>query len=89
MVKKILKFYADWCGPCKVMAKHFADVDLSNIEFVNVNIDDDANEELVNLYKIRNIPVSIFLDENNEILERVVGIITPSQIQAIIDKYGK
>ena len=68
-MKKILRFTASWCQPCKVMAE--------NLERANVNmpievIDIDVNDELANEYGIRSVPCLVMLDENIEV-KRLVG----------------
>lgn len=88
MVNKILKFYADWCGPCKVMTQNLKGANLTNVELVEVDADDDKNQELVSYHNIRNLPTTMFLDENDNILERVTGILPTSKINEIISKYA-
>ena len=82
-VSKILKFSGSWCGPCRVLKNT-----LSNFIRVPVEeIDVDENQEECIKYKIRTIPVLVYLDENGEELERTVGLQTLDQINAIIDKH--
>ena len=60
---KILKFSADWCMPCKVLNKKLED--FTDCEVVKYDVD-DVDEELLEKYRIRNIPVTILGDENEE-----------------------
>ena len=57
---KVIKFYADWCGPCKMMAPIFEEVqkDFSAVDFISVNIDDDV-DGLAELYVVKSIPTFI------------------------------
>ncbi len=67
-MKKVIKFYADWCGPCRVYAKTFDKVSKelnSDIEFVNVNIEADT-EQLSKEYKVTGIPLTVVISENGE-----------------------
>lgn len=77
---KILKFGADWCMPCKVLNKKLED--FTDCEVVKYDVD-DADEELLKKFKIRNIPVTILLDENEEEIQRWVGLFN---LQEITDK---
>lgn len=76
-MKRILRFTASWCGPCKSLAQ--------NLEIVNLNmpievIDIDVHPELAQEYGIRGVPTLVMLEENNEV-KRVVGSKTVNQLQ--------
>jgi|TARA_B110000879_G_scaffold117454_1_gene156235 thiol-disulfide isomerase/thioredoxin len=60
--KKVIKFYANWCGPCKIYAKTWDKVaeELSSdtVEFLNINVEEDTTG-LAAKYKIRSIPLTV------------------------------
>jgi thioredoxin 1 len=60
---KILKFYSQTCGPCKQQGRILEE--LEGVDIVNVDINDDANADLLDEYKIRSIPTLVILDDNN------------------------
>jgi thioredoxin 1 len=61
---KVLKFYADWCGPCKTYAPVFDKVmSESNVEYENINVDKDTTG-LAAKYKVRSIPLTVFINED-------------------------
>ena len=74
---KILKFSADWCMPCKVLNKKLED--FTDCEVVKYDVD-DVDEEIIKKYRIRNIPVTILLDENEEEIQRWVGVFDVNEI---------
>jgi thiol-disulfide isomerase/thioredoxin len=80
MITKIEKFGAHWCSPCKQLDKTLDKV--TNINIIKYDIDD--NEELATEKNIRNVPVLIFYNENNEEVNRTVGSIPWNKIQEII-----
>ena len=90
--KKILKFQAEWCGPCKsfhtTLTKVLGDEKYQDIELKEVDIDSDNDEdlELVNEYKVRNIPTTLFLDKDENLLKKVVGNISESELKSILDE---
>jgi thioredoxin 1 len=74
MAKQVIKFYADWCGPCKIYGPTFDRVkqDLQDIiEFKEVNVEQDE-ENLSGEYKVKGIPMTILL-ENGEVKKSQSG----------------
>ena len=53
MIKKIEKFGASWCGPCKVLDRTLEQ--LTGVEIIKHDVDEE--EELANVRGIRNVPV--------------------------------
>lgn len=67
---KVLKFEADWCGPCKAMGEWLDKQDIDH-EIVKVNI--DGNKEMCEQYGIRSVPTLIMLNEDNSVRKTIVG----------------
>jgi len=68
-VKRILRFTASWCGPCKTLAENLERAQLKMpIEVIDI----DIHEDIANEYGIRSVPCLVMLDGNNEI-KRMVG----------------
>lgn len=79
-------FYADWCGPCKMMSPvidKMAEEYAGRIKVGKVNVDDDS--ELAVRYGIMSIPNMVFF-KNGEVVDRVVGAIPKPQMQAKFEK---
>lgn len=60
---KVIKFYADWCGPCRIYAKVFEEVSeelKDQAEFVNINIEKDETG-LSDEFKVESIPTTVIL----------------------------
>lgn len=79
-------FYADWCGPCKVVAptmealsKEYA----GKVKFVKVNVDN--NQELAMKYDIMGIPTAI-LFENGRVKDSVVGAYPAAAYRQRLDR---
>ena len=67
----VVKVYAEWCGPCKVLDKMLQE---SNIEYKSVDIDSSEGEELSLAHKIRGVPTLLILDDNNNLIRKKVGL---------------
>lgn len=64
--KKVIKFYATWCGPCKVYGKVWDRVTPSyqdQVQFENVDIDKDTTG-LANKFKIDSVPTTVLVRED-------------------------
>ena len=76
-MKRILRFTASWCGPCKSLAMNLENANLTlPIEVVDIDVHDDVAQE----YGIRSVPTLVMLDENTEI-KRLIGSKTVNQLQ--------
>jgi len=76
-MRKVLKFSASWCGPCKMLSKTIEDL---KTEVPIEDIDIDEQSELAVQYGIRGVPTLVMVDENVEI-KRSVGNLTKSQLE--------
>ena len=63
-MKRVLKFSASWCQPCKMLSKNLEPVK-SNVLIEEIDIDE--NQETAIDYGVRGVPTMIMLDGNNEI----------------------
>jgi thioredoxin 1 len=69
-MKKVLRFTASWCGPCKMLAK--------NLESVNTGVpievvDIDVFPEVATDYGIRGVPTLVMIEDDRE-TKRLVGM---------------
>lgn len=78
---KLLKFWADWCNPCKQQTKEFEDNPV-DIEVESINVDDDK-EDLVKKYKILSIPTMILINDD-KVVNRWSGFTKSSEINEFI-----
>ncbi len=65
-------FYADWCGPCKMVSPLVEEIsnEVKDVKFVKVNVDD--NPEIAQRYGIMSIPALIAF-KNGEVAGQTVG----------------
>lgn len=84
MITKIEKFGATWCGPCKILDRTLQQI--KDIDIIKYDVDEW--EDLANEKGIRNVPVLIFYDGDNEV-DRLVGAVPLAKINEIIEKWNK
>lgn len=75
---KLLKFEADWCTKCKQVDKVLEGM---NLPFPVERIDADKDTATLIEYGVRGIPHMILLDENNNIVKRIGGVLTKPQLE--------
>lgn len=83
----MVDFYADWCGPCKMMAPHVEALANdpayeSRIKIGKLNVDDSPNTAAS--YGVMSIPTVIFF-KNGEKIDQFVGSLPKSEIKKHID----
>jgi thioredoxin 1 len=79
-MKKILRFTAEWCKPCKSLKEILNRIETSiPIEVIDI----DENMELATEYGIRSVPTMIMI-EDNTILKKMVGLQTIQEVESFI-----
>jgi thioredoxin 1 len=89
-VKKIIKLSTTWCGPCRAFGTTFHRVsemeEYKDIEFKEIDIEkDEDGEVLVEKYQVRSVPTTVLLDENDELIYKVIGNIHEKDFITIIN----
>ena len=76
-MRKVIKFSATWCGPCKMLSKVLEEV-VTDIPFEHVDIDE--NQDLAKQYGVRGVPTMIML-EDDQVVKTLVGMQQQSKIE--------
>lgn len=79
----IVDFYADWCGPCKMMSPIIDEIaeEMPEIKVGKVNVDN--NGELAMKYNVSSIP-TIMIVKNGEVSKTFVGVTEKEKIKGAI-----
>lgn len=82
----VVDFFATWCGPCKAIAPHFANLaaQKTNVNFVKVDV--DKSRDIAQQYQIRAMPTFIFF-KNGRVIETIEGA-DWGRIQSLVETHG-
>ena len=85
----LVDFWAEWCGPCRMLAptiEAVAEQYRSSTSVVKLNVDD--NPQSAATYGIKGIPTLILFNQGKEV-ERIVGITGKESIGRLIEKHAQ
>jgi len=82
----LVDFYADWCGPCRMVSPIVEDLSntMDGVNFVKVNVDEEG--ELAGLYGVRSIPTLILFKDGVEV-NRIIGFAPKQKLQQFINSH--
>ena len=80
-MKEVLKFYADWCGPCKMLSKTLENLKDNDIPIKEIDIDEQT--DLAVQYNVRSVPTMVLLENGSEI-KRVVGSMSLDKVKEFL-----
>ena len=85
-MKKLIKFYATWCGPCKIYAKTWDEVVpiyQDQIEILNIDIDKDTTGLAIK-YKIKSVPTTVLVREDGSEIKKTGRLSTEELTELIL-----
>jgi thioredoxin 1 len=82
----LVDFYADWCGPCKMLAPHIANLaDEFKGRALVGKLDVDANNETTDKYGIMSVP-TVMVFKNGGKADKSVGLIRYDALKEMLEK---
>ena len=83
----LLDFWAEWCGPCKMLTPTFerlADKFGESITFAKINVDELP--DLANKFSVRSIPTLVLL-QGGDVVERLVGLRSEQELTQVLSRH--
>ena len=79
----LVDFYADWCGPCKMLSPVVDSVANENEDIKVVKVNVDNAQDLAIKYQVMSIPTLVVIKNGQEI-NRSVGVVSKSEIEEMV-----
>ena len=82
----VVDFYADWCGPCKMVSPVLERLSMEyegKVKFVKLNVDDDP--EIAANFGIMSIPTVLFF-ANGKARDAIIGAVSPAEYKRRIEE---
>ena len=81
--KVLVDCFANWCGPCRMLAPIVEEVASTNKEWSFYKMDVDKTEGIAREYMIMSIP-TLMLFEDGELKDKIVGFRTKEELEEIL-----
>lgn len=82
----VVDFFANWCGPCKMLAPIFEELgnEMDGVKFVKVDV--DQSPDVAMTYKVASIPTVIVFKDGEKVASNV-GFIPKEQIKQMVEAH--
>jgi len=83
----LVDFYADWCGPCRMMEPAIESV-AADTDAAVVKVDVDRFQGLASQYGVQGVP-ALFVFADGDSVEQLVGAQSEQQLSNIVERYAR
>lgn len=80
----VIDLYADWCGPCRMLAPVLSELEseYTDVKFCKINVDEQP--ELAKAFNVTNIPM-VALVKNNTFVDLSVGYVPKENLKKLLE----
>lgn len=75
----VIDFYANWCGPCRMLGEVLEEINRTNPEVVIGKVNVDENRPLAMQFNVRSIP-QLFIFKNGQMVKNISGFVASEVI---------
>ena len=79
----LLDFWAEWCGPCRMIGSVLEEIAAENTDVVVAKVNVDENAELAAAFQVVSIP-SLFVVKDGKVVNQAVGFMPKEQILELL-----
>ena len=86
---QLIDFYAEWCGPCKIMEPIFEELAKDyqgKVEFKRIDV--EAEQEFAGKFGVQSIPTFVLLNDGKEV-DRKIGAMPKEVVKKWLDSHVK
>ena len=82
----VIDLYADWCGPCRMLAPILDELEgeFPEVKFCKINVDNEP--ELAKAFNVKNIPM-VALVKDNTFVDMSIGYVPKENLKKLIEEY--
>ena len=82
----VIDLYADWCGPCRMLAPALAELEKEypGVKFCKVNVDEQPS--LARDFRVESIPFVAFVKDNT-FLDMSIGLVPKEKLAGMVEQY--
>lgn len=81
--KVLIDFYADWCGPCRMLSPIVEEIknERTDVKVIKINVDE--NPQLAGAYGVRSIPTLVYI-KDGKLANQMIGVRPKKDILSMI-----